>query len=99
VNSRIEWFFQPISSLAIRLLIMGLGFCHVGLLMWDPAEYANMIGGFNLEKVLLLIWAMCSSMVVGVGFVPNKMVFRLLFNPYFSLVILLAFSAMILLTR
>ncbi len=95
MNNRIDFLFQQVSSLPVRLLIMGMGFCHVGLLMWDPSEYANMIGGFNFGKVVLLIWAMCSSMVVGIGFVPERVAFRLLFNPYQSLMVLFVFSVLI----
>ncbi len=87
------------NSLMFRLLIMGLGFLHVGLLMWEPADYAEMIGGFNFIKAILLIWAMCSSMVVGIGFIPYKTVFKLLFNPYISLVILVVYTVLIIVTR
>ena len=76
---------------------MGLGLFHAGLLLWEPNQYASLIGGFNLLKVTLLIWAMCSSMVVGIGFQPYKLVFKMIFNPYFSLIILFFFSGLVLL--
>lgn len=75
---------------------MGLGMLHVGLLMWEPTHYSNLIGGFNPWNVILLIWAMCTSMVVGVGFVPYRFAFKLVFNPYCSLAILLIFTAILL---
>jgi cyd operon protein YbgE len=76
---------------------MGLGMFHAGLLLWEPTQYASLIGGFNPWNVILLIWAMCTSMVVGVGFIPHRFAFKLLFNPYCSLVILLIFTAILLL--
>lgn len=78
---------------------MGLGFLHVALLMWEPTAYANMIGGFNFIKAILLIWAMCSSMVVGVGFTPYKTAFKLMFNPYISLLILVIYTSLIIVSR
>jgi cyd operon protein YbgE len=75
---------------------MGLGLCNVGLLMWEPTNYASLIGGFNALKVILLIWSVCTSMIVGIGFQPSKPIFRLLFNPYSSLLILLFFTGGIL---
>ncbi|MGX9415809.1 cyd operon YbgE family protein [Vibrio sp. WJH972] len=88
---------KPIDSLIVRLFIMALGLFHAGLLMWEPTQYANSIGGFSLLKVTLLIWSMCSSMVVGIGFHPYRSVFKLMFSPYFSLLILLGFTGLVLL--
>jgi cyd operon protein YbgE len=57
--------------------------------MWDPEAYAESIGGFNAVIGPMLIWAVCSSMVFGVGFKPRAWVWQLLFSPYASLTILL----------
>jgi cyd operon protein YbgE len=76
---------------------MALGFLHVGLLMWEPTEYAQLIGGFSLLKASLLIWAMCTSMIVGVGFNPYTLKFKLIFSPYVAMLILLTFTVIVLL--
>lgn len=88
----IDKMHDPIDRWYFRLLLVGLGLYHVGTLMWDPTVYAQNIGGFNFFKVWLLILGMCSSMIFGVGFKPRLTVFKVLFSPYISFVLLLYFT-------
>ncbi|MCE0492818.1 cyd operon YbgE family protein [Vibrio sp. DNF-1] len=60
--------------------------------MWNPVTYAENIGGFNFVKVWLLILGMCSSMIFGVGFKPRMIVFKVIFSPYISFILLLYFT-------
>ncbi|MEL7290782.1 MAG: cyd operon protein YbgE [Pseudomonadota bacterium] len=78
----------PVDKALWRALSLLLGFYHVAMLMWDPAKYSVSIGGFNPVIAPLLIWAVCSSMVFGVGFKPRHWVWQLWFSPYCSLTIL-----------
>ncbi|UPQ87090.1 cyd operon protein YbgE [Vibrio sinaloensis] len=78
----------PVDKALWRALSLLLGFYHVALLMWDPEQYSVSIGGFNAVIAPLLIWAVCSSMVFGVGFKPRHWVWQLCFSPYCSLTIL-----------
>ncbi|WP_211091841.1 cyd operon protein YbgE [Vibrio agarilyticus] len=80
---------RPMDKVALRILTLVLGLCHVGLLMWEPQAYAAAIGGFNAFIAPALIWAVCSAMVYGVGFNPKAWYWQLLFSPYISLPILL----------
>lgn len=79
---------RPTDKTSLRVLSLVLGFYHVAMVMWDPEQYSHSIGGFNAIISPLLIWALCSSMVFGVGFKPRKWVWQLLFSPYISLSIL-----------
>ncbi len=72
----------------LRVLSLILGFMHAGLVMWNPEAYHEAIGGFNAIISPALIWALCSSMVFGVGFKPRNWYWQVLFSPYFSLSIL-----------
>ncbi|AWB00978.1 cyd operon protein YbgE [Vibrio harveyi] len=78
----------------LRVLVLILGFMHVGLVMWDPNAYHREIGGFNAFIAPALIWAVCSSMVYGVGFKPRNWYWQVLFSPYFSLAILIYLTAL-----
>lgn len=80
---------QPTDKALLRVLSLILGFMHVGLVMWEPEAYSQAIGGFNAVIAPALIWAVCSSMVFGVGFKPRSWYWQVLFSPYFSLTILL----------
>lgn len=74
---------QPIDKILFKMLSILLGFYHVAMVMWDPEAYAVSIGGFNALVAPLLIWAICSSMVFGVGFKPRSWVWQIFFSPYF----------------
>ena len=80
---------QPMDKTLLRALSLVLGFMHVVLVMWDPEAYATSIGGFNAIIGPMFIWAVCSSMVYGIGFKPRAWIWQLLFSPYVSLTILL----------
>lgn len=89
LDTQIASLHQPLDKSILRSIALLLGFLHVGLVMWNPDAYAMAIDGFNALLGPGLIWAVCSSMVYGIGFKPRKWVWQLLFSPYFSLSILL----------
>lgn len=89
LTEQVTKLHQPMDKTLLRVLSLVLGFVHVGLVMWDPEAYAESIGGFNAIIGPMLIWAVCSSMVFGVGFKPRAWIWQLLFSPYASLTILL----------
>ena len=85
---------EPMDKTLLRVLALILGFMQVGLVMWDPNAYHREIGGFNAFIAPALIWALCSSMVYGVGFKPRNWYWQVLFSPYFSLAILSYLTAL-----
>lgn len=84
----------PMDKTLLRVLALILGFMHVGLVMWEPNAYHREIGGFDAFIAPALIWAVCSSMVYGVGFKPRNWYWQVLFSPYFSLAILIYLTAL-----
>ncbi len=89
LSDRLTRLHQPVDKGALRALSMVLGFYHVAMVMWDPIAYSVSIGGFNAIIGPLLIWAICSSMVYGVGFKPRYWLWQVVFSPYFSQPILI----------
>ncbi|MEZ8195523.1 cyd operon protein YbgE [Vibrio cortegadensis] len=89
LTEQVTRLHAPMDKIMLRALALILGFMHVGLVMWDPDTYGQSIGGFNAIISPLLIWAICSSMIFGIGFKPRAWYWQLLFSPYFSLSILL----------
>ncbi|MDN3613638.1 MAG: cyd operon protein YbgE [Vibrio gallaecicus] len=89
INGIVNKLHKPMDKTLLRVLSLVLGFLHVGLVMWEPEAYANSIGGFNAIIGPLFIWAVCSSMVYGIGFKPRAWFWQVWFSPYFSLAILL----------
>ncbi|PMH46196.1 cyd operon protein YbgE [Vibrio sp. 10N.286.49.B3] len=89
MTEQVTRWHTPMDNAVLRAVALLLGFMHVGLVMWDPEVYATSIGGFNIIIGPLFIWALCSSMVYGIGFKPINWYWQLLFSPYFLLPILL----------
>lgn len=92
-SDQIANLHAPMDRTLLKVLSLILGFYHVAMVMWDPDAYSVSIGGFNAVVAPLLIWAICSSMVYGVGFKPRKWIWQLVFSPYISLPILLCLLA------
>ncbi len=92
LSTQVTKLHTPVDKALFKALSLILGFYHLISIMWDPAAYGQSIGGFNAVVSPLIIWAMCSSMVFGVGFKPRLWVWQLLFSPYISLPILIIFA-------
>ncbi len=89
---KINSLHRPIDHLAIRLMLIAVAIFHLAMLMWQPVEYAEKIGGFSGLLAPALIYSVCSAFIFAVGFIPQKWIWKLLFSPYFSILILSYFS-------
>ena len=83
---------RPINNIIVRLLLVGVAIFHMAMLMWEPTAYSEQIGGFGGLLAPSLIYSVCTAFIFAVGFVPQKWIWKLLFSPYFSIVILSYFS-------
>ncbi|GAB6262126.1 cyd operon YbgE family protein [Photobacterium sp. R1] len=72
----------------LRLLALVMGLATGGLVMWDPVLFAREIGGFGPVVSPALIWSCCTAMIFGVGFVPCRWYWQVLFSPYIALPVL-----------
>ncbi|AUI85814.1 cyd operon protein YbgE [Vibrio azureus] len=86
--TKIERLHSPMDNSLLKALSLALGFLNAGLVLWNPEVYNQAIGGFNAVIAPALIWAICSSVIYGVGFKPRNWYWQILFSPYFSLTIL-----------
>lgn len=93
-NSYINQIHEPVDKALFRALSFLLAIGHAGLILWEPNQYAEAIGGFNAVIAPLLIWAICSGVIFGIGFVQRSPYWRLFFSPYLSLTILLYLTAL-----
>ncbi len=91
LDQRLTQWHQPVNHGLLRTVVLLLGLALVGVLMWEPTQFAESVGGFNIVKGPLLIWGMCSAMVYGVGFTPYRWYWQLLFTPYISAPIVMTF--------
>ncbi|EGU61366.1 cyd operon protein YbgE [Vibrio nigripulchritudo ATCC 27043] len=85
---------EPMDRALLRALSLLLGFGHVALFMWEPTQYAEDIGGFDVFLGPLFVFSVCSSMVYGIGFKPRLWLWQVVFSPYISMPALIFFTAM-----
>ncbi len=81
--------YQLLDKGPIRVLILILALVIAGSVMWDPTLFAAKTSSFLIWQGLLLIWATCSAMIFGVGFRPNKLIWRTVFHPLPAAIILI----------
>ncbi|MCW8327487.1 cyd operon protein YbgE [Photobacterium sp. SDRW27] len=72
----------------LRMAALIMSMAAAGLVVWEPTLFAQAIGGFGPVISPALIWATCTAMIFGVGFVPHRWYWQVFFTPYFALPIL-----------
>ncbi|MFA0441304.1 cyd operon protein YbgE [Vibrio sp. 10N.286.49.C2] len=88
LNAQVANLHQWLDKTWLRVISLLLGFGHVGIFMWRPDAYAEQIGGFPSGLGLVFVFALCSSMVYGVGFKPRFWLWQIVFSPYIPLTVL-----------
>ncbi|AOP44809.2 cyd operon protein YbgE [Edwardsiella piscicida] len=73
-----------------RALSLILALALAGCIFWDPTRFAAKTSSLAIWQGLLLMWAVCSGVVHGVGFCPRRLRWRAFFSPPPALIILIA---------
>nr|WP_314267316.1 cyd operon protein YbgE [uncultured Moellerella sp.] len=81
--------YQLMDRGPVRALILILALLMAGMVMWDPSQLAANTSSFKIWQGLLLIWATCASVIFGVGFRPQKLLWRTVFHPLPALILLI----------
>ncbi|PHM36048.1 cyd operon protein YbgE [Xenorhabdus innexi] len=85
----VDRFYQLMNKGLLRALILimalGLALC----ILWEPTIFASNTSSLMVWQGILLIWAICSGVIFGVGFNPEHFVWRLLFHPLPAFLILI----------
>lgn len=71
-----------------RILILFMAFAMAFCILWDPTLFAANTSLLTIWQGLLLIWATCSGIIFGIGFLPNNAFWRYLFHPLAAVLIL-----------
>ncbi|AGH74598.1 cyd operon protein YbgE [Edwardsiella piscicida] len=74
----------------LRALSLILALALAGCIFWDPTRFAAKTSSLAIWQGLLLMWAVCSGVVHGVGFRPRRLRWRAFFSPLPALIILIA---------
>ena len=74
----------------LRGLSLIAGLLVAGCVLWDPTRFSLSSKTLSLWWGILLIWAVCSSVIHGSGFRLRTMLWQIVFNPLFAWIILLS---------
>ncbi|MFP9230072.1 cyd operon protein YbgE [Pectobacterium cacticida] len=74
----------------LRALSLILALLLADCVFWDPSRFAARTSELAVWQSLLLIWAVCAGVVHGVGFRPQRLLWRSVFAPFPAFVMLCA---------
>ncbi|MEX0445622.1 cyd operon protein YbgE [Xenorhabdus sp. SGI246] len=85
----VDKFYQLMNKGLLRALILIMALALAGCVLWDPARFAASTSLLAVWQGILLIWAVCSGVIFGIGFNPKHFIWRLFFHPLPAFLILI----------
>jgi len=73
----------------LRALSLILALLLAGCMFWEPSRFAAKTGPLSLWQGFLMMWAVCTGVIHGVGFRPHRLRWRALFSPLPAQIILM----------
>ncbi|MBP2170389.1 cyd operon protein YbgE [Erwinia toletana] len=74
----------------LRALSLLLALLLAGCIFWEPSRFAAKTGPLSIWQGFVMMWAVCSGVIHGVGFRPRRLRWRAFFSPLPAQIILLA---------
>ncbi|EFE93503.1 MULTISPECIES: cyd operon protein YbgE [Serratia] len=90
MSSLTDRLYAVVDKGPIRALSLALALFMAGSVFWDPTRFAARTSSLEIWQGILLVWAVCAGMVHGVGFRPQRLLWRAFFAPLPAIVILAA---------
>ncbi|WP_337008364.1 cyd operon protein YbgE [Pantoea sp. AS142] len=89
MRTPIRMLYDLMEKGPLRALSLLLALLTAGGVMWDPTRFASHAGQLPALQGMALIWAVCSGVIHGVGFRPQKTRWQALFTPLPAMLVLL----------
>ncbi|MCO7260932.1 cyd operon protein YbgE [Dickeya zeae] len=86
----IDRLYRCMDKGPLRALSLIMALLLAGCVFWEPARFAARTSSLAVWQGIVLIWAVCTGVVHGVGFRPQRMHWRAFFSPLPAFVILAA---------
>ncbi|MCI4186167.1 cyd operon protein YbgE [Dickeya dianthicola] len=86
----IDRLYRCMDKGPLRALSLIMALLLAGCVFWEPARFAARTSSLAVWQGMALIWAVCTGVVHGVGFRPQRMRWRAFFSPFPAFVILAA---------
>jgi len=86
----IAHLYQLMDRGPLRALSLVAALLLAGCMFWDPSRFAANSSELAIWQGLLMMWAVCSGVIHGVGFRPRRLRWQGFFSPLPALIVLLA---------
>jgi len=86
----IAHLYQLMDRGPLRALSLVAALLLAGCMFWDPSLFAANSSELAIWQGLLMMWAVCSGVIHGVGFRPRRLRWQGFFSPLPALIVLLA---------
>lgn len=86
----IAHLYQLMDRSPLRALSLVAALLLAGCMFWDPSRFAANSSELAIWQGLLMMWAVCSGVIHGVGFRPRRLRWQGFFSPLPALIVLLA---------
>lgn len=86
----IAHLYQLMDRGPLRVLSLVAALLLAGCMFWDPSRFAANSSELAIWQGLLMMWAVCSGVIHGVGFRPRRLRWQGFFSPLPALIVLLA---------
>lgn len=90
MSSLVDKLYQLMDKGPLRALALLMALLMAGCVMWDPTRFAARTSALEVWQGPLLVWAVCTGVIYGVGFRQQRVLWRVIFAPFPAFVILLA---------
>ncbi|MFD3249307.1 cyd operon protein YbgE [Rahnella aquatilis] len=74
----------------LRALSLVMSLVLAGCVFWKPGMFASSTSQLEVWHGIILIWAVCSGVIHGLGFRPHKSVWKAFFSPLLAMIALAA---------
>ncbi|RLM23987.1 cyd operon protein YbgE [Brenneria alni] len=88
MSDLVDKLYRLMDKSPLRALSLIMALAAAGCVFWDPTRFAARTSELSIWQGLLLIWAVCTGVVHGVGFCPQRLLWRAFFSPLPAFVIL-----------
>ncbi|MGD9424133.1 cyd operon protein YbgE [Pantoea sp. NSTU24] len=88
MRRRIRMLCDLMDKGPLRVLSLLLALVMAEAVMWDPTRLTDQASTLPAVQGLVLIWAVCTGVIHGVGFQPQKRRWQALFTPLPAVLVL-----------
>ncbi|CAX58836.1 MULTISPECIES: cyd operon protein YbgE [Erwiniaceae] len=81
--------YQWMDKSPLRALSLLMALLLAGCMFWDPKRFAANSSSLEIWQGLLMMWAVCTGVIHGVGFRPRRLRWQAFFSPLPAWIVLI----------